>query len=281
MGTLTVEQRDFLLPKAYDAALRAGAIILEIYDDGDYGVELDGDRTLVTAADRRSHEMIKGHLGQTRIPLMSEDGREIVIEERRGWDLFWMVDPLDGTREFLKGNGEFTVNIALMADNVPVLGVVYVPYIGRMYFADRLSGSFRKSDVTPDAGAESSMDMIMYGAEALPLTAGANEPVCVAVSRSYDNLQTRDHIDRHFPEAVIVEQGSSYKFCLLAEGTVDYYPRMSATCEWDTAAGELILELAGGQTRSLADGAKLQYNKQELHNPHFDCCSKHMKLPPL
>ena len=143
---LNKEQTDFLLVNAYNAAVRAGARIIDIYTgDADYGVDLKSDHTPITIADRESHELIKNYLSQTRIPLLSEEGRDLLYEERRNWDLFWMVDPLDGTKEFLKGNGEFTVNIALMCDNEPYIGIIYVPYIRRIYFAQRGVGSYLKT----------------------------------------------------------------------------------------------------------------------------------------
>ncbi len=277
---ISAEQRDFLLPKAYNAALRAGAEILKIYAGGDYAVEQKSDHTPITLADRRSHDLIKSYLSQTRIPLLSEEGREMLYEERRGWDLFWMVDPLDGTKEFIKGNGEFTVNIALMVDNAPALAVIYVPYINKMYFADRLSGVYRKLDARADAEAELGMEQIMRNAEALPVQQAPNDPIRIAVSRSHKTPQTLEHIaewQQSHPASCIVEQGSSYKFCMLAEGAVEYYPRMTHTYEWDTAAGELILELAGGATCSMGDCQGLKYNKESLQNPHFFCKSKFMQ----
>ena len=132
---ITREQKEYLLPKAYNAAIRAGAVILDIYNSGGpIDVDIKSDRSPITVADRLAHSVIREYLGQTRIPLLSEEGREMLYAERKDWDLFWMVDPLDGTVEFIKGNGEFTVNIALMADNRPVFGVIYVPYRKRIYF---------------------------------------------------------------------------------------------------------------------------------------------------
>lgn len=155
---LNKEQTDFLLVNAYNAAVRAGARIIDIYTgDADYGVDLKSDHTPITIADRESHELIKNYLSQTRIPLLSEEGRDLLYEERRNWDLFWMVDPLDGTKEFLKGNGEFTVNIALMCDNEPYIGIIYVPYIRRIYFAQRGVGSYLKTDVRPTARHRSTL----------------------------------------------------------------------------------------------------------------------------
>lgn len=277
---LTEEQRDFLLPKAFNAALRAGAGILEVYNHGeDYGIAMKSDRTPITVADRKAHEIIKEYLGKAHVPILSEEGREMLYEERRGWDLYWIVDPLDGTKEFIKGNGEFTVNIALMVDNRPVLSVVYVPYIGKIYFADRERGSFLKERVAADKDAEFNMDDILDGAKRLPLTTEVNSPIRIGISRSHNTDETYRYIDiikRKFPDAEIIEQGSSYKFCLLAEGVIDCYVRTTHTYEWDTAAGELVLEMAEGSTHSLPANDKLEYNKISLLNPHFICKSKFM-----
>ena len=135
---ITREQKEYLLPKAYNAAIRAGAAILDIYNSGGpIDVDIKSDRSPITVADRLAHSVIREYLGQTRIPLLSEEGREMLYAERKDWDLFWMVDPLDGTVEFIKGNNEFTVNIALMENNRSVASVVYVPYLGKMYLAWR------------------------------------------------------------------------------------------------------------------------------------------------
>lgn len=275
---LSEEQRVYLMPKAYNAALRAGAVILEIYSHAkeEYDIDMKSDMTPITIADRKSHTLIKEYLGQTRIPLLSEEGREMLYAERCGWDLFWMIDPLDGTKEFIKKNGEFTVNIALMVDNKPAIGIIYVPYINKIYFCDTTMGAFRKDGVMADALAEQTLEEILEGAEALPVVAEANSPIRIGVSRSHNTEQTYEYIERlkqDFPDAVTVVQGSSYKFCLLAEGTIEYYVRTSDTYEWDTAAGELILELAGGLTRNLYDKSVLLYNKESLLNPHFVCHS--------
>lgn len=274
---ITKRQKEYLLPKAYNAAIRAGAAILDIYNSGDrIEVDIKDDMTPITLADRRAHSVIKEYLGQTRIPLLSEEGREMLYAERKDWDLFWMVDPLDGTVEFLKGNGEFTVNIALMADNRPAFGVIYVPYKGVVYFSDEDLGAFR-AEVRADKDAEYEYEKIIEDVEILPVTSGRNIPLKIAVSRSHRNEATDHHLDKvlnNHPGAEIVEQGSSYKLCLLAEGSVDYYPRTSDTYEWDTAAGEAILEMAGGRIYSLEGSRRLQYNKESLLNPHFICRSK-------
>jgi len=276
------KERKFLLPPLFNAAVRAGAAIMEVYkDSSSYEVSLKSDRTPITLADRLAHKTIREYLGPTRIPILSEEGRELRYEERRNWELFWLVDPLDGTVEFLKGNNEFTVNIALMENNVCVGAVIYVPYFAKMYVAGRGAGSYLKEGVAPDAAADYTYEQIVSGWRRLPLFDGSRERQRVAVSRSHQTPETQQHIERlrrQHPDLEVVEQGSSYKFCMLAEGTVDYYVRTSPTYEWDTAAGELILSEAGGQTRSLPEGRELRYNEEDLHNPWFVCRAKCCRL---
>lgn len=278
---ITEEQKEYLLPKAYNAALRAGAAILDIYEKEEVvAVDFKRDNSPITKADRMAHTIIREYLGQTRIPLLSEEGREMLYAERKDWDLFWLVDPLDGTKEFIKGNGEFTVNIALMVDYKPCLGIVYVPYKRLMYFSDCETGSFRAVGVEPDAAAELDYQSIIKGVDKLPLTTAANAPIRIAISRSHNTEETFTYVDKvksKHPDAIVFEQGSSYKFCLIAEGSADYYIRTSNTYEWDTAAGEAILESAGGRTKSLPDKKRLLYNKESLLNPHFTCRSKWFK----
>lgn len=271
---LNQEQTNFLMTKAYNAAVRSGALILDIFN----GQKSRAGTRPLTVADSVSHEQIKSYLGQTRIPMLSAEGRDLLYQERCNWDLFWMVDPLDGTHEFIRGNGEFTVNIALMCDNRPQFGLIYVPYIHKLYFAIKGQGAYLKTGLLPTAEFESTLDGIWEGARRLPLSTEANAPVRIAISRSHNTPETHQHVDRlkmQYPGAEVVEQGSSYKFCMLAEGMVDAYVRTSDTFEWDTAAGELILREAGGTIASLA-GEPLGYNKQSLLNPHFHCCNKHL-----
>ena len=275
---MTSEQINYLLPKAVSASLRAGAVIMGVYKKEDYEVVLKSDHTPLTIADRLSHNLIKDYLGQTRIPLLSEEGREMLYEERMGWDMFWMVDPLDGTKEFIDGNNEFTVNIALMVDNRPELAVIYVPYIQKLYYAVHGGGAFLCESVAPDAAAEWSFADLTPSARRLPLAAAANAPVRVAISRSHNTEDTFRHVEllrQRYPDAEVVKQGSSYKFCMLAEGAVEFYVRTSDTYEWDTAAGELILSESGGSTVDLATGTCFSYNKKSLVNPHFVCRSCH------
>ena len=275
--TMLSEQiKRFLLPHTFNAAVRAGAAVMRIYEHrDDYDLsKYDGNFRSITAADRAAHEAIKRTLGQTRIPILSEDGREMHYEERSNWELFWLVDPLDGTREFIAGNNEFTINIALMENNVCAAAVIYVPYLHKIYFADRGFGSYVRDGVEPSADAAYTFDEIKQGARRLPLVAERHAHPLIAISRSHNTPETFAHVEalrRRYPDAQVIEQGSSYKFCLLAEGRVDYYVRTTHTYEWDTAAGELILAEAGGRLEALADGAAFRYNKRDLQNPWFVC----------
>lgn len=270
-----------LMAKAYNAAVRAGAVILDIYKREDYHISLKNDQSPLTIADRRAHETIKEYLGSTRIPILSEEGREMLYDERKNWELFWLVDPLDGTKEFINGNNEFTVNIALMSDNEAVAAVVYVPYISRMFMAVKGGGAYVKENVTASADSEADYASIGEGLISLPVATKGNEPMQIAISRSHNTPETFAHINAIrscVPDLEVVEQGSSYKFCMLAEGTVDYYVRTSNTYEWDTAAGELILAEAGGSTVAIDSGKHLAYNKELLNNPHFVARSKYCRI---
>lgn len=264
--------REYLLCEQFNAAVRAGAEIMKIYKSSDYDIALKSDHTPITIADRMAHNSIKASLGATRIPILSEEGRSMLYEERCNWELFWLVDPLDGTVEFIKGNNEFTVNIALMKDNVCVSAIIYVPYHHKIYIAERGRGAWVMRDVAPDGDATYSYGDIKRLKEALPLASAAHDTYRVAVSRSHQTAETHAHIETlraNHPTLEVIEQGSSYKFCLLAEGSVDYYVRTTTTSEWDTAAGELILAEAGGTTLAYDTGAPLLYNKESLDNPWF------------
>ncbi len=274
---LNNEVREYLLTGVFNAAVRAGAAIMQVYARRDHcDVTLKSDHTPITEADRAAHKVIRESLGQTRIPILSEEGREMRYEERCNWEMFWLVDPLDGTLEFLKGNNEFTVNIALMENNRAIASVVYVPYLEKMYLAERDNGAWLKTGVKPTPDAAYTYEEIEVQMQPLPLKTEPHTPLRVAVSRSHQTPETATHIEalrREYPDLEVIEQGSSYKFCLLAEGSVEYYPRTTHTYEWDTAAGELILREAGGETRSLKEGTPLQYNKENLQNPWFVCRS--------
>lgn len=265
--------REYLLPEQFNAAVRAGAAIMKIYKNSDdYDISLKSDRTPITVADRHAHLTIKESLGRTRIPILSEEGREMLYEERKNWDMFWLVDPLDGTIEFIKRNNEFTVNIALMANNICVAAVVYVPYLQKIYVAEQGAGAYLLTGVAPDSEAAWSDAEIEARRQSLPLPIEPR-PFRVAVSRSHRTANTANYIEQMRHEHAnleVVEQGSSYKLCLMAEGVIDYTEGFE-TYEWDTAAAELVLSEAGGVVRSLPEYQRLLYNKEDLHNPWFVC----------
>ncbi|MBE6212150.1 MAG: 3'(2'),5'-bisphosphate nucleotidase CysQ [Rikenellaceae bacterium] len=267
--------REYLLPCAFNAAVRAGAEIMKVYHNSEsYDIKVKSDNTPLTIADRLAHNKIKEVLGSTRIPILSEEGREMLYDERKNWDMFWLIDPLDGTIEFIKGNNEFTVNIALMSENECVGAIVYVPYLGKAYFAEQGCGAMLLEGVYPDENANYTNRDIRSKAQMLPLSSATHDKFRIAVSRSHQTAETAEYVEKMrkiHPEIDIIEQGSSYKFCLMAEGAIDYYPRTTTTYEWDTAAAELILVESGGLVRSLPDHRPLRYNKEDLHNPWFEC----------
>ncbi len=247
-----------LLATAIQAALDAGRDIMEIYDDpeADFGIERKADNSPLTRADKAAHARIMTYLEPTGIPVLSEEGAHLPYDERRTWQRLWIVDPLDGTKEFIKRNGEFTVNIALVEDGAPVMGVIYVPVKKRLYYGIVGQGAEKE-----EAGAKS----------ALPLPAGERAFTVVA-SRSHLSAETADFIDnlrREHPDLEIVSSGSSLKICLVAEGRADIYPRHAPTMEWDTAAGDAIARAAGRSVFDALTDEPLRYNKEDLHNPWF------------
>ena len=270
------DERRRLIAEAANAAIRAGAEIMRIYKQADdYDIGLKSDSSPITVADRAAHNKIKEALGSTYIPVLSEEGREMLYDERRNWEMFWLVDPLDGTVEFIKGNNEFTVNIALMQENVCTGSVVYVPYYKKMYIGELGCGAHFIGDIAPSEDACYAYEELASMWRPLPLAAASERlHPRIAVSRSHCTTETIERVERirrQHPDAEVVEQGSSYKFCMLAEGSVDYYVRTSTTYEWDTAAGELILAESGGATSVLDSSERFRYNKEDLRNPWFEC----------
>jgi len=236
---------------------------MRVYD-GDVQVTFKSDDSPLTLADRRSHAVIEDALRVTGIPILSEEGAEIPFEERRGWTRLWIVDPLDGTKEFVKRNGEFTVNIALVEDGYPVLGVIYVPVTGTLYFAAQGLGAWK-------ATAPLSSD-IRRNAARLPLAVGHDRPLRIVASRSHLSAETGAFIreeEERKGKVELVSMGSSLKICLVAEGSADMYPRFAPTMEWDTAAGQAIAEAAGRTLVEYRTGTRMRYNKEQLRNDWF------------
>ena len=244
-----------LLPQAVDLARHAGCAVLRAYSRLNPAVEYKPDQSPLTQADLASHRILVEGLARIAPgwPVLSEESAEVPYGERRAWPRFWLVDPLDGTREFLHRNGEFTVNIALVEGARPVLGVVAAPALGRLYYAARGLGAWKE-----DAGSAAPIRVS-------PAPAG---PLRVVVSRSHSPAdQDLSPWTASRPHTCI-PIGSSLKFCLVADGAADLYPRLGPTMEWDTAAAHCILEAAGGRLTDL-HGNPLLYNKPSLLNPGF------------
>jgi 3'(2'), 5'-bisphosphate nucleotidase len=235
-------------------AREAGRAILEVYASS-FSVQEKEDRSPLTEADLRSEKLILAGLKRIapEIPVLSEESGQVPWATRRHWSRLWVVDPLDGTREFVQRNGEFTVNIALVDDHRPVLGIVHAPALERSYYACEGAGAFRS-----DARA---------AGRPIRVARRGTGPVRVVGSRSHRG-NTLDGFLERVGAHEFVEVGSSLKLCLVAEGLADVYPRMGPTCEWDTAAGQCVLEQAGGQVLKL-DGEPLAYNREDTLNPNF------------
>lgn len=256
-----------LAVKALEAALEAGQQILSIYTSGDLEVQLKGDDSPLTRADLASHAVIKRHLVDTGIPVLSEEGRAIPYEERKHWDRLWIVDPIDGTKEFIKRNGEFTVNIALVEHGVPVLGVVLVPAFGNLFLGEAGQGAFLAEGLPLDEPVEA----WLREAQPIPLS-HENRPFTAVASRSHMSPETEAYIaglGEEFGEVELISKGSSLKLCMVASGAADCYPRFAPTMEWDTAAGQAVCLAAGCEVIDWENQVPLRYNRPELLNPWF------------
>ena len=253
---------------AVRAALDAGKAIMDIYTDpeSDFGIERKADNSPLTKADKKAHKIISMALSVTPFPVLSEEGKEILFAERAAWDELWIVDPLDGTKEFIKKNGEFTVNIALVKEGVPVLGVIYVPVRKELYFAVDSQGAFKLTGV--DSSNQPSMDEMLANAVRLPLSMG-HQGVVVVASQTEDTTAFIENLRKQGQPVTLISSGSSLKICLVADGSADVYPRFAPTMEWDTAAGHAIARAAGCEVFHIDGKTPLKYNKEDLHNPWF------------
>jgi 3'(2'), 5'-bisphosphate nucleotidase len=261
---------------AIHAAVKAGDAILQIYQQP-FEVDMKRDNSPITEADRQSNKVITGLLKKTGIPVLSEEGKAWNYNERKLWDFFWLVDPLDGTKEFVSGNGEFTVNIAMIEKSTPILGVIYIPVKDCLYFASE-KGAYR-IDACSTKNLSDSIDNLSRNCVHLP-ESGTNETCCVVASRSHMNKETSDFIEQlrlAHKNIDLVSAGSSLKFCLIAEGHADIYPRFGTTMEWDTAAGHAIVKHSGGRVLQAGVELELCYNKPDLRNPYFISYRKILK----
>ena len=252
-----------LLEIAKQAALEAGAEIMKIYTDPtqDFGIEKKSDNSPLTLADKAAHLCILRYLDETGIPILSEEGQHLPFEVRKEWNRMWVVDLLDGTKEFIKKNGEFTVNIALIENGTPVLGVIYIPVTDILYYGIVGEGAWKEA---PSMGRT---------AEKLALKQERGEGTFrIVVSRSHMSPETEEYISqlrKNHDKIQLISSGSSIKICLVAEGTADSYPRFAPTMEWDTAAGDAIARAAGRHVVDVHTGQPLVYNKEDLHNLWF------------
>lgn len=265
-----------LLRVAVEAAVRAGDAIMEIYDrpQSDWQIEQKADHSPLTLADRTAHALIVEQLQPTGIPVVSEEGAQRDDPDRSSWEKLWVVDPLDGTKEFIKRNGEFTVNIALVLDSKPVMGVVYVPVSRKLYYGLQPLPALQPSEAEAGAWrAVAGRDEELSSVEKLPAEAEGHSGFVVVASRSHLSPETEDYISRlrqQHSDVQLRSAGSSLKLCLIAEGSADVYPRFAPTMEWDTAAGDAVVRAAGGETVYAEDETHpLHYNKADLHNPWF------------
>lgn len=269
-----MENYNQLLPIALKAAVLAGKEIKEVYSR-EFSVELKEDKSPLTEADKKSHLKIVEILHETGLPLLSEEGRDIPFTERNKWGIFWLIDPLDGTKEFIKRNGEFTVNIALIKNGEPILGVIYAPIIDALYFGAEGTGAYKA-----EADIEYLMHIIQTSHIADRLIAAGRKlpikdvirPFTVVASRSHLSEETTVFIDelrQQHSDLQMISKGSSLKLCLVAEGAADVYPRFAPTMEWDTAAGQAIAKSAGFTVINAKDQSPVVYNKTDLLNPWF------------
>ncbi|UAB84838.1 3'(2'),5'-bisphosphate nucleotidase CysQ [Zunongwangia sp. SCSIO 43204] len=252
---------------AIKATFEAANEIMSIYRGGDFGIEMKTDNSPLTRADKAAHLIIKKELEKTGIPILSEEGKHLPYEERRDWDKLWIVDPIDGTKEFIKKTGEFTINIALVENKKPIIGVVYAPALKLIYWGSQ-AGSYKLSEVSNFADFESNLEE----KQRLPLQ-DQKEAFVIAASKSHLTEATKRFIDRKrdkFSKVEVISKGSSLKICMVAEGIVDCYPRFGTTMEWDTAAGHAICSYAGAQILDLSHNP-LKYNKKDLRNTEFLC----------
>jgi 3'(2'), 5'-bisphosphate nucleotidase len=276
---MKVNTDDVAIP-ALRAAVLAGRAIMDVYHT-DFTVDFKSDRSPLTLADRRAHDIITKNLSPLGIPILSEEGRDIPYIERKTWETLWIVDPLDGTKEFIKKNDEFTVNIALIHNQSPIFGVIYVPAKKKLYFGRTTIGAFLLEDAerleslcAPQGSPRDlpGLDWVISRSSRLPVETPRQAPYVIVGSRSHLTPEVEAFVEekkKHHEQVEFVSAGSSLKFCLVAEGKAAVYPRLGPTMEWDTAAGQAIATFSGAKIYRHDTGAPLLYNRPDLLNPWF------------
>ena len=255
-----------LLKIAINASIKGGHAIMDVYES-DFSVEHKEDNSPLTLADKNCNEVIENILINTNIPILSEEGAKITYDTRKDWEYSWLVDPLDGTKEFVKRNGEFTVNIALIYNGNPIMGVIYVPVQEELYFAMEGLGSYK----IKINSIINNLDNLIIEAEKLPIDYKRKNYVIVG-SRSHMSEETEvffEVMKKKYGNVEVMAVGSSLKLCMVAEGKADAYPRYAPTMEWDTGAGHAIVKYAGFSVTQYNSSDHVVYNKEDLLNPWF------------
>jgi len=256
-----------LLKIAINASVKGGHAIMEVYAS-DFEVEHKDDKSPLTLADKNCNEVIEKYLKDTKIPILSEEGSKTPYSERKYWEYSWLVDPLDGTKEFVKRNGEFTVNIAMIHEGNPIMGVIYVPVKKELYFSLEGLGSYKKSDISDEI---SDLQDLISISDSLPISNNRSIYTIVG-SRSHMSTETEAFFEekkKEHGDVEVMTVGSSLKLCMVAEGKADAYPRYAPTMEWDTGAGHAIAKYAGFSVKQYNTIDDIIYNKEYLLNPWF------------
>jgi 3'(2'), 5'-bisphosphate nucleotidase len=259
-----------LLQNAIHASLLAGVEIMEYYISEDFDVDTKENNTPVTQADIAASNVIIDILARTHIPIICEETAETPYQERKTWNTVWIVDPLDGTKDFIAKNDEFTVNIALIEKEAPVLGVIYVPVTDTLYYGIVGIGAYMLQEASTRVSGYTFEELEKHAQE-LPLTTESSEFRIVA-SRSHRCAHTEQFIEEQkkiHPNTTLISIGSSLKFCLIANGTAQLYPRFNNIAEWDTAAGDALVRAAGFHSYIAHTSEYLKYNKENMMQPHF------------
>lgn len=249
---------DLLLKETIQISINAGKAILNIYNNSteDFGITLKSDNSPLTLADKASNDVICKSLNNldSSIPILSEEGKQIDYSDRKKWSKFWLIDPLDGTKEFIKRNGEFTVNIALIENQKPIMGIVHAPILNTTWYGLENMGSYKFSENQE---------------ETIKVKIPEENIVKVVSSRSHSNNPKLENYLKQFKDYKLIKMGSSIKICLVADGSAHLYPRFGPTMEWDTAAAHAVVKYAGGNILDLNTDKELVYNKTNLLNPEF------------
>ena len=267
---MNFSERKELLLSAIFASLKAGKEIMEVYNSTDFEIQLKSDDSPLTIADQRAHNAIVSVLDKLEVPILSEEGEKLAYETRKNWEYCWIVDPLDGTKEFIKRNDEFTVNVALIENGKSIAGVIYVPVYKQLYFSDKELGAYLINNIEEWSG---DLDQLVLESEKLPLK-NSRTSIRVVGSRSHMTQETTDFMEnlkQKHEEVELISKGSSLKLCMIAEGEADLYPRYAPTMEWDIAAGHAIVTASGGKVLHLNSEEEISYNKKDLLNPYFIC----------